>query len=81
MGFYPVNPVGGIYEIGTPIFPEVRMHLENGNTFIIKAKDVSEKNIYIKKATLNGKRYKKHHISHKDIINGSTLEFTMYNKE
>lgn len=81
MGFYPVNPVGGIYEIGTPIFPEVRMHLENGNTFIIKAKDVSEKNIYIKKATLNGKRYKKHHISHKDIINGSTLEFTMYSKE
>ena len=22
MGFYPVNPVGGVYEIGTPAFPE-----------------------------------------------------------
>lgn len=30
MGFYPVNPVSGEYEIGTPLFPEIQMHLDNG---------------------------------------------------
>ena len=27
MGFYPVDPVGGKYEIGTPLYPEMKMHL------------------------------------------------------
>ena len=30
MGFYPVNPVSGEYEIGTPLFSEIQMHLDNG---------------------------------------------------
>ena len=34
MGFYPVNPVSGEYEIGTPLFPEIRMHLDNGEDFL-----------------------------------------------
>ncbi len=32
MGFYPVDPVSGRYEIGTPLFPEVRINLENGKS-------------------------------------------------
>ena len=35
MGFYPVNPVSGEYEIGTPLFPEMRMHLDNGRLFTV----------------------------------------------
>ena len=35
MGFYPVNPVSGKYEIGTPLFPEMQLHLANGKTFTV----------------------------------------------
>ena len=33
MGFYPVNPVSGKYEIGTPLFPEMQLHLAKWKDF------------------------------------------------
>jgi hypothetical protein len=30
MGFYPVNPVSGKYEIGTPLFPEMKLSCRTG---------------------------------------------------
>ena len=59
MGFYPVNPVSGEYEIGTPLFPEMRMHLDNGKTFTVLAPAVNRENIYIRSVKLNGKPYDK----------------------
>lgn len=35
MGFYPVDPCGGIYELGIPLFDEVKLHLTNGKTFTV----------------------------------------------
>jgi len=43
MGFYPVNPVSGKYEIGTPLFPEMQLHLTNGKTFTVLAPNVNKK--------------------------------------
>ena len=54
MGFYPVNPVSGEYEIGTPLFPEIQMHLDNGKTFTVLAPGVSRENIYIQSVKVNG---------------------------
>jgi putative alpha-1,2-mannosidase len=71
MGFYPVNPCGGEYELGLPLFPEVKLHLADGNTFTVKANN-GNRNI---KPSLNGKRVKGTTISHKDIIEGGVLEF------
>jgi len=51
--------------------------LENGKTFTIRAKNVSDKNIYIRDAKLNGAPYKKAFITHEDIMNGGVLEFQM----
>lgn len=80
MGFYPLNPVGGEYEIGTPLFPEVRLHLENGRTFTVKAHNASRETPYIKNITLNGEPYESHIITHSQITTGSTLEFEMCNE-
>ena len=80
MGFYPVDPVSGKYEIGTPIFPEVKMHLANGKAFTILAPDVSRENIYIQSVKLNGRPYDKSYITHEQIMNGDTLEFEMGNQ-
>ena len=48
MGFYPVDPVGGKYEIGTPLYPEMKMHLPGGKTFTVLAPAVSKENCYLK---------------------------------
>ena len=80
MGFYPVDPVSGQYEIGTPLFPEVKMHLNNGKVFTILAPAVSHENIYIQSVKLNGKPYDKSYITHEQIMNGDTFEFEMGNK-
>lgn len=77
MGFYPVNPISGQYEIGTPLFPEVQLHLDNGKTFTVKAPAVSKENIYIRSTKLNGKPYDKSYITHEQIMSGATLEFEM----
>lgn len=77
MGFYPVCPVGGKYEIGTPLFPELSLHLQNGKKVTILAPDVSEKNIYVKAVKVNGKPYSKSYITHSLIMSGVTIEFQM----
>ena len=80
MGFYPVDPVGGQYEIGTPLFPEVKMHLADGKVFKILAPGVNAENIYIQSVKLNGQPYDKSYITHDQIMSGATLEFEMGNQ-
>lgn len=77
MGFYPACPGQLMYTIGTPIFDKVTINLENGNQFIIKAENISDRNYYIQSATLNGKDYTKCYLSHNVIMNGGELSFRM----
>ena len=80
MGFYPVNPVSGEYEIGTPLFPEMRLNLSNGKTFTVLAPNVSRENIYIQSVKVNGQPYDKSYITHQQIVDGATVEFVMGNQ-
>ena len=80
MGFYPVNPVSGEYEIGTPLFPEMKLNLDNGKTFTVLAPNVSRENIYIQSVKINGQPYDKSYITHKQIMDGSTVEFVTGNQ-
>ena len=77
MGIYPVNPVSGEYEIGTPLFPEMRVNLANGKTFTVLAPNVSRENIYIQSVKVNGQPYDKSYITHQQIMDGATIEFEM----
>ncbi len=77
LGIYPMNPASGIYEIGSPIFEKSTIQLSEGKTFTIKADNVSDKNIYIQSASLNGKQLNRSHITHQEIIQGGTLHFVM----
>ncbi len=80
LGFYQVNPSRPFYDIGTPLFKEAKINLENGKTFTIKAPNVSDKNIYVKSVKLGGSQHKSTMFSHRDITNGRTLEFEMTDK-
>jgi len=76
-GFYPVTPGSPVYVIGSLLFPEVRFNLENGKSFVIKARGVSAKKIYIQSARLNGTPYSKSYLTHSDLMAGGELVFEM----
>ena len=77
IGLYQEEPAGGKYIIGSPLFNEARLNVGDGKTFIVKAINNSDKNIYVQSARLNGKRYDKSYIDYRDIIAGGTLELVM----
>jgi putative alpha-1,2-mannosidase len=77
LGFYEVAPSIPNYDFGTPLFRQAKINLENGKSFIIRAQNVSDKNIYIKSVRLNGRPYRKSFFAHEDLMNGGVLEFEM----
>lgn len=81
MGLYTTNPAQATYDIGSPIFDKVTIHLNekyhSGDTFVIRAKGTSHDSRYIQSATLNGKPLEKTWITHEDIITGGELSFQM----
>ena len=80
MGFYPVTPGSPTYNIGSPVFRDIKMKLSNGNVFEIEAQNCSDENKYIQSATLNGKTWEKPWFSHEDIIKGGKLVLIMGDK-
>ena len=79
LGFYPVTPGIDYYVIGSPLFDEVSLNLENGKIFKIVANNNSNENIYIQSASLNGIPYQKSFIKHSDIMRGGKIIFNMGN--
>lgn len=77
LGFYPVCPGTDQYVLGAPYLPYIKVMLENGKTFEVKADKVSDKNRYVKSVKLNGKPYTKGFITQQDIMDGGTLTFEM----
>jgi predicted alpha-1,2-mannosidase len=80
MGFYPVTPGLPVYNIGSPLFENIKINLGNNRTFEIIAKNASKENKYIQSATLNGKEWTKPWFSHDDIKNGGSMELIMGDK-
>ncbi|MFB6455439.1 GH92 family glycosyl hydrolase [Chitinophaga sp. Hz27] len=77
LGFYPMCPGSDQYELGSPAVDKATLQLENGKTFVVEAKNQSDKNVYVQQVLLNGKPWKQLTISHADIMNGGTLTFVM----
>ena len=81
MGFYPVCPGSGEYAIGSPYFPRMTIHLENGRPLEITAVNADGSHgslgTYIRDITLAGRKWKENFLYHDDLINGGSLKFTM----
>ena len=77
MGFYPVCPGTPYYMLASPSFPVVTLCPEGGRPFTVKAKGASARNIYIQRATLNGRPYTRNYLNHADIVQGGVLELEM----
>ncbi|MDE5941005.1 MAG: GH92 family glycosyl hydrolase [Muribaculaceae bacterium] len=77
LGFYPVNPVGGEYELGVPMFRKATVDVGGGKKFVVKAPELSAENRYVKSVSLNGKPLSRSSVTHAEIMNGGELVFEM----
>lgn len=77
LGFYPLNPAGGMYAIGTPAFEEMQITLPANKVLTIKAEGLSDKNIFINSITWNGTAVKDLSLPHDQLMQGGELVFTM----
>lgn len=77
LGFYPVDPASGVYDLGTPLFDHAVVHLPGGKDFTITASRRSPEHFYVKSVRLNGVPYRDLTLSHSDIMNGGHMEFVI----
>ncbi len=77
MGFYPVCPGANEYVLGTPYFKNMKLNLENGKSVDIMTENNSDDNCYIDAMTVNGKKYSKNFLSHKQLADGAKIRFAM----
>ncbi|TNJ44913.1 GH92 family glycosyl hydrolase [Tamlana fucoidanivorans] len=77
MGFYSFSPGNDTYSIGRPIFDKVTINLTNGKKFTVVAKNNDPKHLYVQSLKLNGVDLEAPFFTHKDIVEGSTIEFEM----
>lgn len=80
MGIYSVDPASLAYELVSPTFPKIVVHLQApypGKSFTIETSGTSESAPYIQDVTLNGRKHTRNWISFEDISAGGTMRFTV----
>ena len=80
LGFYPVAPGSGRYELGSPVIKTATLKFENGKTLTIEAPNQSDKNVYVSSVELNGKKLDRRYITHSELMNGGKIVFRMSDK-
>lgn len=81
MGFYPVDPISGIYELGTPLFTNISIPQPNGRVFRLTAHDLSHTNQYIGSVKIDGQPYHHSYITWNQIRSGIHIELFMTARE
>ena len=66
--------------LGSPAIKTAVLHLENGRTLTIEARDQSDKNVYVSKVTVNGRDLNRDFLTYADITNGGKIVFFMSDK-
>lgn len=77
MGLYSVCPGTNQYVIGSPVFPKMTIHFENGKTLVIEATNNSKKNVYIQSAKLNGKVFSRNYLTYDELTGGGNVQYEM----
>lgn len=80
LGFYPVNPCDGLYQLGTPLFKKATIKLGQERKFVITSNKDSDRHIYVKEVKLNGETLNRTWITHDEIMQGGTLDFVLTEK-
>ena len=76
LGMYEVEPAGGRYWFGIPLFDRAEVKVPGG-VFVVAAKNNTPENRYVQRITLDGKPYDKPYITHGEVMRSGVLEFEM----
>ena len=79
-GFYSVDPASLAYELVSPVFSKVEIHLQtpySGKAFTIKATANPGDKPYIQGVKLDGRNYAKNWIDFHTITHGGTVQFSL----
>jgi predicted alpha-1,2-mannosidase len=77
LGFYPVDPVSGVYVFGSPLFDRAEMDVGGGRTLRVVARGNAPDRPYIQSVTWNGRPWTRNWIRHADLAQGGELVFEM----
>lgn len=77
MGFYPVTPGLPNYNLSSPFFDEITLHLSTGKQWRIKAPQASQGAKYIQRASVSGRPWQQPWIGHDIIANGGGITFDL----
>ncbi|KAG1764605.1 glycoside hydrolase family 92 protein [Suillus placidus] len=78
LGFYPVNPVSGLYVVGSPFFDEVEIQFPSSNATGLKIiSEGAPSKPFVNSFAINGADIPSPIISHNQILNGGRFEFIM----
>ena len=77
LGFYPVTPATSQYVIGSPLFDEATLKLQNGNTLKIVAENNGHQTPYIQALKFNGQSYDKAWLDHRSLMKGGEIRFQL----
>jgi len=70
-----------VYEIGSPVFDKITIHLNTdyypAEKFVIEARNNSKENVYIQSATLDGEPLEKPWFYHSQLVDGGSLILEM----
>lgn len=83
MGFYPVTPGAPQYALGTCLFDEVTINLENGNTFAVKTAREKPGDFYVQEVSLSTNPFQSGlaELHHMDIVRGGVMDVTLAGEE
>lgn len=77
IGLYQVEPAGGVVLIGSPIVDKATIALKDGKSFEISVQNNSDQNIYVQRATLNGRPLTRSYLTYKELMQGGNLTLYM----
>lgn len=77
LGLYPMDPVSGQYELGTPSFEKATIHLPSGKDFVIRANQLTDANYLVEAVFLNGQKLDRTYITYDELLRGGELRFEM----
>jgi predicted alpha-1,2-mannosidase len=77
IGLYTVDPVGGQYVFGAPMFDRVECTLASGKKLLVETHRASQKSAYIRSVALNGKAHSRSWIGHEELVAGARLSFSL----
>jgi hypothetical protein len=77
LGIYPLQMGSANWAVGSPLYTQATIHLENGSDVVINAPDNGTHDVYVQSLRIDGKPYHSTSIPTSTLTAGATLDFAM----